>query len=320
MSLATATAPSTGSENLFDVPSNGIDLRQELRTAGMVWQREIIRFVRNRSRIVSGLIQPLLFLFVLGIGLGQLVGSFGGFSFVEYMFPGIVSMSVVTTSIFSAISIVWDREFGFLREMIVAPVSRSALVLGKVAGGATVASVQGALMLILAPVIGVSLTPLIVAEMIGMSFLMAFMLTAFGVFVASYIKKMEGFQVIMQFLLFPMVFLGGTMFPLVGLPPWLTILSRIDPITYAVDAIRRTMYSNTALPPIVLSKYGNGVTVGGTLTMGGTLQAWSWKATLPVLRLSTAVYTLAIWQELAILVALGVLCTGLAVVGFSQKE
>src|ERR1039458_5342822 len=135
-------------------------LSDEIRVAGMVWERELIRYTRNRTRIVSGLMQPVLFLFVLGYGMSSLVGTTGGFNFRQFVFPGVVAMSVVMTAMFSAISIVWDREFGFLREMLVAPVSRTALVLGKTAGGASVAAVQGTIMLVLAPLVGVRLTPL----------------------------------------------------------------------------------------------------------------------------------------------------------------
>ena len=138
-------------------------LRDELRTTGMVWLRELIRFERTRTRILSGLVQPILFLFVIGYGMSGLVGSAGGFDFKKFVFPGILAMSVVTTAIFSGMSIVWDREFGFLREMLVAPVSRASLVLGKTAGGASVAAVQGTIMLVLAPLIGVHLTAVLVS-------------------------------------------------------------------------------------------------------------------------------------------------------------
>ena len=134
----------------------------ELRVVGMVWERELIRYVRTRTRILSGLIQPVLFLFVLGYGMSGLVGTVGGFNFHQFVYPGVVAMSVVMTAMFSALSIVWDREFGFLREMLIAPVSRSTLVLGKTVGGATVAAVQGTIMLVLAPLVGIHLTPLLV--------------------------------------------------------------------------------------------------------------------------------------------------------------
>ena len=144
----------------LDLPGRALadereNLAEEVRTVGMVWERELIRFFRTRSRILSSFIQPILFLFVLGYGMSTLVGATAGFDFKKFLFPGIVAMTVITTAISSAISIVWDREFGFLREMLVAPVSRTALVTGKTLGGASIATVQGTIMLALAPLIGV---------------------------------------------------------------------------------------------------------------------------------------------------------------------
>ncbi len=199
-------------------------MREEVRTAGMVWLRELIRFERTRTRILSGLIQPVLFLPV-GYGMSGLVGTTAGFDFKKFTFPGIMAVSVVTTAIFSGVSIVWDREFGFLREMLVAPTSRASLALGKTAGGASVAAVQGTIMLVLAPLVGVRLTPLLVLQIIGPELLMAIAMTAFGIFVASRIREMEGFQVVMQLLLFPMIFLSGALFPLNDVPGWPRVLT-----------------------------------------------------------------------------------------------
>src|SRR5207248_3357536 len=177
-----------------EAATNRLDLAVEIRTSGMVLWRELLRFSRARTRIVGGLVQPILFLFVLGYGLGSLVGSTGGLDYKKFIFPGTLAMSVVFTSIFSAISIVWDREFGFLREMLVAPVSRASILIGKTAGGATVATFQGMIMLLFAPIVGLRLTPLLVVQVILVCFLTAFALTSFGVFIASRMKKMEGFQ------------------------------------------------------------------------------------------------------------------------------
>ncbi|HEY8338482.1 MAG TPA: ABC transporter permease, partial [Egibacteraceae bacterium] len=152
---------------------------------------------------------------------------------------------------------------GFLREMLVAPVSRAALVVGKAAGGATVATLQGAAMLLLAPFVGVRLTPLLVLQVLAVSLLMSFALTAFGVFVASRIQRMESFQVVMQLLLFPMIFLSGAMFPLTGLPAWLAALTRINPLTYAVDPLRRLVFAAQDVPPEALARFGTGVTLFG---------------------------------------------------------
>ena len=269
MAIAAGRLPRSGSGVRRDDDTVLVD---ELRTAGMVWRRELIRFVRTRTRILSGLVQPLLFLFVLGYGMSSLVGSTAGFDFKKFVFPGVVAMSVVSTAIFAAMSIVWDREFGFLREMLIAPVSRTALVLGKAAGGATIATAQGTVMLALAPLIGVHLTPLLVVEVIALELLMATALTAFGVFVASRISRMESFQVVMQLLLLPMLFLSGAMFPLHGLPAWLAAITRINPLTYAVDPLRHVVFAVQHMPPAARARFPTGVELfGHTLSLGAEI-------------------------------------------------
>lgn len=266
----------------------------ELRAVGVVWQRELIRFVRARARIVTGLVQPLLFLFVLGSGLSPLVGDAGGFDFRQFVFPGVIAMSVLTTAIFSAVSIVWDREFGFLREMLVAPVSRASLVLGKALGGATVATLQGAIMLVLAPAVGVHVTLGMVVGVFAAAALMAFALTSLGILVASRIQKMESFQIVMQFLLLPMLFLSGALFPLSGLPSWLTVLTRINPVTYAVDPLRRAVFAAQDLSPAATEQFGAGVSLFGR--------------------------TLSVATEVAIVAALTMAFLALAIRGFARKD
>jgi ABC-2 type transport system permease protein len=240
-----------------------LHLPDEGRTVAMVWQRELLRFVRARIRIATNFVQPVLFLVVLGAGLGPLVGETGGVDFKQFVFPGVVAMGVVTTAMFSAVSILWDREFGFLREMLVAPVTRTALVLGKAAGGATVATLQGSVMLVLAPVVHVRLTVGVVLGVLGSSLLMAFAMTAFGTFVASRMLKLESFSVVMQFFMLPMLFLSGALFPLGDLPGWLVTLTRLDPLTYAVDPLRRAVFSAQDVPPEALQRFPVGVEVFG---------------------------------------------------------
>jgi ABC-2 type transport system permease protein len=271
-----------------------VDLFGELRTVGMVWERELIRFARTRTRILSSFIQPILFLFVLGYGMSNLVGTTGGFDFKKFVFPGIVAMSVVMTAMFSAISIVWDREFGFLREMVVAPVSRTALVIGKTLGGASIATIQGTIMLALAPLIGVHLTVLVVMAVIGLELLMAVGMTTFGVFIASRIQKMEGFQVVMQLLLFPMLFLSGALFPLKGLPTWLDVITRINPLTYAVDPLRHVVFAVQHMPPAAAARFSTGVSLFG--------------------------YTLPLFAEIGFVFLFAVFFLGLAVKGFGRPE
>ena len=240
-----------------------LNLSDEGRTVAMVWQRELLRFMRARIRIATNFVQPVLFLVVLGAGLGPLVGETGGVDFKQFVFPGVVAMGVVTTAMFSAVSILWDREFGFLREMLVAPVTRTALVLGKAAGGATVATLQGSVMLVLAPVVHVRLTLGVVLGVLGSSLLMAFAMTAFGTFVASRMQKLESFSVVMQFFMLPMLFLSGALFPLGDLPGWLVALTRLDPLTYAVDPLRRAVFAAQDVPPEALERFPVGVEVFG---------------------------------------------------------
>src|SRR6266536_3043544 len=223
-------------------------LIRNLRTIGMVWRREIIRFRRTPARMVSGLAQPILFLFVLGAGIKPLVGetSAGGVDFQQFILPGVIAMSVLFSSLFSAISIVWDREFGFLREMLVAPVSRTGLVLGKAAGSGTVAAAQGLLLVAAAPIVGVHLDALQIIEVIPLLMLLAFALTAFGIVIASRMQRMESFQMVMGLVVNPRLFLSGAIFPLNGLPTWLAVVTRLNPATYGIDPIRRVMLESDA--------------------------------------------------------------------------
>jgi ABC-2 type transport system permease protein len=221
---------------------------RNLRAVMMVWTRDLIRLKRTPTRIVTGVAQPLLFLFVLGAGLSHLIGQqgAGGVNYQQYLFPGILAMSVLTSSLFSAIAIVWDREFGFMREMLVAPVSRSSLVFGKALGGGSVAVVQGLILVFAAPVVGVSLTVGSFFAMVGFLLLLAFALTSFGIVVASRMQRMESFQMVMALVLQPMIFLSGAIFPLAELPPWLGVVTRLNPATYGIDAIRRVLLPQVA--------------------------------------------------------------------------
>jgi ABC-2 type transport system permease protein len=223
-------------------------LRRSLRAIRMVWVRDLIRLRRTPTRIVTGVAQPLLFLFVLGAGLEHLIGPqrAGGVNYQQYLLPGILAMSVLTSSLFSAIAIVWDREFGFMREMLVAPVSRSALVFGKALGGGSVAVLQGLILVVVAPIVGVHFTVGSFFAMVGFLLLLAFALTAFGIVIASRMQRMESFQMVMALVLQPMLFLSGAIFPLVALPAWLGVVTRLNPATYGVDAIRRVVLPTVA--------------------------------------------------------------------------
>ena len=242
------------------IPASG--LRQDLRAIGIVWRREIIRFKTDRLRAVTSLVQPVLFLFVLGTGLSSLAsaGMPAGVRFQTFIYPGVLSMSVLFTAIFSAASIVWDREFGFLREMLVAPVSRSAIVIGKCLGGATVATFQGIVILALAGFAHVPYNPILILTVIGELLLLSFTLTAFGVMMAARIKQMQAFMALTQMLLMPLFFLSGALYPLRALPGWLTVLTRLDPLTYAVYPMREAVFSHLGISPATSAALSPAVT------------------------------------------------------------
>lgn len=257
------TATSAADAIRVAVPEKG--LRQDARAAAIVWRRELLRFKADRLRMVSSLIQPVLFLLVLGTGLSSLAsqGMPPGVSFRTFIYPGVLAMSVLFTSMFSAGSIVWDREFGFLREMLVAPVSRSAIVVGKCLGGATVATIQGIVILILAGLAGVPYDPVMFLVLIGELLLLSFTLTAFGVMMAARISQMQAFMALTQMLVMPLFFLSGALYPLNRLPAWLTVLTRIDPLTYIVDPMRSAVFSRLNLPRGAAGVLSPGVTWDG---------------------------------------------------------
>ncbi len=238
-------------------------LADDWRAVKVVWKRELLRFRRNKPRIVTSLAQPILFLFVLGTGLSHLIPGGSGFDFRTFMFPGVISMTILFTAIFSAVSIVWDREFGFLREMLVAPSRRWAIMVGKAAGGSTVATMQGVIILALAGVVHVPYSPVLMLTLLGEMALAAFMLTSLGLMLASRIKQVESFQVVMQLFVLPMFFLAGAIFPLTGLPLWLAALTKIDPLAYVITPMRTAVFSHVAIPPDVAAKLNAGVTWDG---------------------------------------------------------
>ncbi len=286
-------AAAAGLHAVLPVREAGGTLATDLRGVRVVWRRELIRFARDRLRIVTSLVQPVLFLLILGEGLSVIARTPPGVSFKTFMFPGIVGMTVLFTSVFSAMSIVWDREFGFLREMLVAPVDRWAIVLGKCLGGMTVATLQGVIFLALAGAADVPYDPLMLLELVAIMALMAFALTAFGVLLASRIQQMQSFSVMVQFFVMPMFFLSGAVFPLVGLPSWLNALTKIDPLTYAVDPLRHIVFEHLTVPAAALASLDPGVSWNG------------WR--LPV------------GMELGIVAACAVLLLGAAMVAFSRE-
>ena len=224
-------------------------LRQDWRGVKVVWQREMIRFGQDRLRAVSALLQPILFLFVLGTGLSSLTDdATGGVSLRTFMFPGVLATSVLFTAVFSSASIVWDREFGFLREMLVAPVRRGSILVGKAFGGATVATTQSLVIIALAPIVGVPYDLGMIVLLILQLFLLSFALCAVGLVIAARVQQIQSMMGVMQMLLLPLSFLSGALYPLTGLPGWLTTLTLLNPVTYAVHAIRTTVFNHLDAP------------------------------------------------------------------------
>ena len=285
--------PPVGSVVKVTVPRR--TLASELRAIRIVWQRELIRFANDRLRIVTSLVQPLLFLFVLGSGLQRLASAgTHGVSLRTFLFPGILCISVMFIAMFQAASIVWDREFGFLREMMVAPVRRSSIVIGKCLGGATVASFQGVIVLALAGVVGVPYNAVLIVGVLALQLLLAFTITAFGVMIAIRIKQMQSFMGVMQMIVTPMFFIAGALFPPSGLPRWLTVLNRVDPMTYAVDPMRRLVFAHLTIPPAARQALDPGVTW------------WGWRVPAGL--------------EVAVVAILGVAMLGIAIWEFSATE
>jgi ABC-2 type transport system permease protein len=270
-------------------------LASELRAIKIVWQRELIRYRRDRLRMVTTLVQPFLFLFVLGTGL-QSVAAAGthGVSLKTFIYPGILCIAVMFTAMFSAASIVWDREFGFLREMMVAPIRRSSIVIGKCFGGASVACIQGIVIIAIAPLVHVPYNAVMIIEIFFLQLLLAFSITAFGVMIAARIKQMQSFMGVMQMIVTPMFFISGALFPVAGLATWLAILNRLDPLTYAVDPMRKAVFRHINVPPQAQEALNSGVTWFG----------W---------RVPTAL-------EVAMILILGLIMLGIAIWEFSATE
>jgi ABC-2 type transport system permease protein len=264
--------------------------RGELRAVKIVWLRELIRFRNDRIRIVTSLVQPLLFLFVLGAGLQQLSSaSTHGVDLKTFIYPGVLCMAVLFTAMFSAASIVWDREYGFLREMMVAPVRRSSIVLGKCLGGATVAGFQGLIMLALAWTVHVPYSLTLIVGVFSLQLLLAFSITAFGVMVAARITQIQSFMGVMQLVVMPMFFLSGALFPVTSLPGWLAVLNRLDPLTYAVEPMRTLVFAHLDLSAEAEAALNPGVTWFG----------WTVPTALSifvVFALGIAMLGIAIWE------------------------
>lgn len=205
----------------------------------ILWIRQLKRYFRSRARIVGSLGQPLLFLIALGFGLGPVFQKAGQGNYLEFLAPGIIAMSILFTAVFSGIEIIWDRQFGFLKETLVAPITRWQIMIGRTLGGATVAVFQGFLVFVLSLFLGFKIETFgLIPQMLLFMILISLLFTAFGTAIASRLEDMQGFQLIMNFLIMPFFFLSGALFPLGGVPKGLQIVAAIDPLSYGVDGLR----------------------------------------------------------------------------------
>ncbi len=206
-----------------------------------IFLRDVKKFWRERSRLLGGVARPILWLLILGSSLKAAISTDaigGGVDYQQYIFPGVIGLTLIFSALQSAMSIIWDREFGFLKEVLAAPVPRLSIVIGKALGGATQATLQGIITLLFAPLIGLWLSPLAIVELIVMMFVVAFALTALGIVIAGRMTSFEGFGTISNFVVMPMYFLSGAIYPTSDVPVWLKPLIVINPLSYGVDALR----------------------------------------------------------------------------------
>lgn len=274
----------------------------------VIGYREILRLSGQRARLVASLLTPLLFLALFGAGFNRLVGELApGVDLVTFMFPGIVAMTVIMPSLFAGMSVVWDREFGFLREVLVAPLNRTGVALGKIGGGAAVATVEGLLVLVLAPFVGVSVGARELVLLLPLLLLLSMSLSAFGILVGLRLRSQETFQTVMALLVFPILFLSGIFFPVEATPTWMTVAAKLNPVTYGVDAIRQVLLGGTPGP-------GEGA---GGLAADLGLQGTEGGVGLGV---SIFDHPLGVGQEALILVVVGAVLVAAASRAFSSVE
>lgn len=278
----------TNSTTMTGVRSTG-SISENFRGAWVVAYREVLRFVGDKARVLASLTFPLLFLAIFGAGFSNVVGAMAGsISLVEFMYPGIIAMAVLTSALAAGISVVEDREVGFLKEILVAPVGRTGIVLGKAAGAAGVGLLQALMLLVIAPVVGVGIDLGVALKLVPLVVLLSLALSGLGILIASFMRTQQGFQLLIQVLVFPMVFLAGVFFPVDRAPVWMEVLSKVNPVTYGVDAIRQIFLGSGP------AGAGLGVTVLG--------------------------HTMSLAEDVAVVGVLGLVLTAAAVVTFSRQE
>jgi ABC-2 type transport system permease protein len=255
-------------KDMHNMEINKNIIKVELGKLYAIWLREFKVFLREKSRLIASIFTPLMWLFIIGSGLGSAVSNPSALSTVvvhstageigseidyqQFIFPGIICMSVIFSSVFFGSYIIWDRKFDFLKSVMVAPVSRTTIFIGKTFGGMTTSIIQAAILLVIGLAIGMHYTPFSIVTIAVIILLLSFALTSLGLTIGSYIESLEGFQLIVSFVVFPLFFLSGALFPLNNLPGWLSILTMVDPATYAVDALRSTILGITGKNPFVV--------------------------------------------------------------------
>ncbi|WP_058306449.1 ABC transporter permease [Gracilibacillus massiliensis] len=237
-----------------------------------IWQRDLKKFFRDRARLFGSFTMPILFLLIFGGGLsgtmetmmtGNLGEDSGDFNYVEFIFPGIVAMTLLMTAIFSAMSVIEDKNFGYMKEMLVSPISRVSIAIGKMLGAATVSTIQGVILFLLIPFLGLSYSITSLLLVIPFMFLLGAALSGVGLLFASMIKSTQGFQLIVQILVMPMIFLSGALFPINNMPFWLDIVVKLNPVTYGVDVMKKIMIDVDSLSATVRETMGLNLTVFG---------------------------------------------------------
>ena len=273
-------------------------MKEVMRGIWVIAYRDILRFIQDRPRLIGSFAMPLLFLVIFGAGFNRVIGSLApGVDFIQFIYPGIIAMTVLTGSLMSGLSIVWDREFGFLREVLVAPISRNTVVIGKAVGTAVVTLAQGFVMLILAPIIGVHIDGMLVLKLIPILIIISLCLSGLGILVASRMRSQQGFQMLVQIIIMPLVFLSGVFFPVNNVPTWLEVVSKLNPLTYGVDAIRQLFLR------VDIADMGEMIASGNS-PIGVTIFD----------------HTMSVMDDMLVVTLLGVLMLSLAMWAFSKQE
>lgn len=220
----------------------------QLRPIYVICLREFKKFFRERSRLLGTLARPVLWLFVVGNGMNSLIRPHVGFSYLQFIFPGMIGMTILFSSIFSSISIVWDREFGFMKEMLVAPISRTSIVVGKAISGTLISVAQAVIIMVLIPFLGIHVTLVQIVEVVAVALLVSFSITSLGILIAARLTSFDGFNIIMNFLVMPMLFLSGAMYPVTSMPSALRQMTLVNPLTYGIDAFKHVLLRNSTPP------------------------------------------------------------------------